>query len=179
MADLWNWHDHSIDRCGTAAGQSQAPQADRRFRRLFGLPVSCGILTLSSRGWTTTMSDPLSTYLNDHLAGAKFAIELLETLQDGAHGQELRAFAASVILGNLIGRVSTTERRPRRRIRTSSDRVVARASPHCLEILVRRVVRWSNRTSAPEVAHIDQESIPTNHAILPETDALVQAVRRS
>jgi hypothetical protein len=41
----------------------------------------------------------------------------------------------TVILGNLIGRVSTTERRARRRIRTSSDRAVARASPHCLENL--------------------------------------------
>jgi hypothetical protein len=43
--------------------------------------------------------------------------------------------AATVILGNLIGRVSTTERRAQRRVRTSSDRAVARASPYCLENL--------------------------------------------
>ena len=29
------------------------------------------------------MSDPLSTYLHDHLGGAKAAIDLLEAMRDG------------------------------------------------------------------------------------------------
>ena len=43
------------------------------------------------------MSDHLSTYLHDHLAGARFAIELLESLQDAAHGEDFRVFAVSLL----------------------------------------------------------------------------------
>src|SRR4051812_24556166 len=43
------------------------------------------------------MSDPLAIYLNDHLAGAKFAIELLEGLRDKHHESSLGKFAAKIL----------------------------------------------------------------------------------
>ena len=44
------------------------------------------------------MSDPLSTYLHDHLGGAKAAIDLLEAMRDGQKDQLLKDFAASLLL---------------------------------------------------------------------------------
>jgi hypothetical protein len=44
------------------------------------------------------MSDPLSTYLHDHLGGAKAAIDLLETMRDGHKDQPLKDFAASLLI---------------------------------------------------------------------------------
>ncbi|MEO8126264.1 MAG: hypothetical protein ABJF23_31440 [Bryobacteraceae bacterium] len=41
--------------------------------------------------------DPLSTYLQDHLAGSGYAIEILESLRDTAHGAEFRAFVTSLL----------------------------------------------------------------------------------
>jgi hypothetical protein len=35
------------------------------------------------------MSDPLATYLHDHLAGSNFAIELLDSLRDQYSGEPL------------------------------------------------------------------------------------------
>jgi hypothetical protein len=44
------------------------------------------------------MSDRLATYLNDHLAGARFAIDLLERLRD-AHAEEpLGRFAGELLV---------------------------------------------------------------------------------
>jgi hypothetical protein len=43
------------------------------------------------------MSDQLATYLHDHLAGSRFAIELLEAMQKQYAGKELGAFATEVI----------------------------------------------------------------------------------
>jgi hypothetical protein len=40
------------------------------------------------------MSDPLATYLHDHLAGSNFAIELLKNLRDQHAGEPLGQFAA-------------------------------------------------------------------------------------
>jgi hypothetical protein len=40
------------------------------------------------------MSDPLSTYLNDHLAGAAHAIDLVEFMRDRYEGEEIGQFAA-------------------------------------------------------------------------------------
>jgi hypothetical protein len=39
------------------------------------------------------MSDPLAVYLHDHLAGSRFAIELLKSLQEQYRGQPLADFA--------------------------------------------------------------------------------------
>ncbi len=39
------------------------------------------------------MSDPLATYLHDHLAGSNFAIELLDSLLEQYRDQPLAAFA--------------------------------------------------------------------------------------
>jgi hypothetical protein len=44
------------------------------------------------------MSDPLSTYLHDHLGGAKAAIDLLEAMRDGHKDQPLKDFAASLLI---------------------------------------------------------------------------------
>ena len=44
------------------------------------------------------MSDPLSTYLHDHLGGAKAAIDLLEAMRDGHKDQPLRDFAAYLLV---------------------------------------------------------------------------------
>lgn len=44
------------------------------------------------------MSDPLSTYLHDHLGGAKAAIDLLEAMRDGHKDQALRDFAANLLV---------------------------------------------------------------------------------
>jgi hypothetical protein len=44
------------------------------------------------------MSDPLSTYLHDHLGGAKAAIDLLEAMRDGHKDQSLRDFATSFLI---------------------------------------------------------------------------------
>ena len=44
------------------------------------------------------MSDPLSTYLHDHLGGAKAAIDLLEGMRDSHKDQVLKDFAASFLL---------------------------------------------------------------------------------
>jgi hypothetical protein len=43
------------------------------------------------------MNDALSTYLNDHLAGAAFAIELLEHLRDTRENTALGTFAAYLL----------------------------------------------------------------------------------
>jgi hypothetical protein len=40
------------------------------------------------------MSHPLGTYLNDHLAGSTYAVDLVEFLRDTYEGQELGQFAA-------------------------------------------------------------------------------------
>ena len=44
------------------------------------------------------MSDPLSTYLHDHLGGAKAAIDLLEAMRDGHKDRPLKDFAASLLI---------------------------------------------------------------------------------
>jgi hypothetical protein len=44
------------------------------------------------------MSDPLATYLHDHLAGSTFAVELLDSLRERYSNQELGAFAASLLV---------------------------------------------------------------------------------
>jgi hypothetical protein len=44
------------------------------------------------------MSDPLATYLHDHLGGAKAAIDLLEAMRDRQEEQSLRAFAANLLI---------------------------------------------------------------------------------
>lgn len=43
------------------------------------------------------MDDPLAIYLHDHLAGSKFAVELLENLQQRHSGDETGAFAAAIL----------------------------------------------------------------------------------
>ena len=44
------------------------------------------------------MSDPLATYLHDHLAGAVVAINLLEALRDQHAGEQLGQFAAELLV---------------------------------------------------------------------------------
>jgi hypothetical protein len=44
------------------------------------------------------MSDPLATYLHDHLAGSNFAIDLLKTLRDEHDGEPLGRFAAELLV---------------------------------------------------------------------------------
>jgi len=43
------------------------------------------------------MSDPLATYLHDHLAGSNFAIQLLESLRDEDRGEELSGLAVALL----------------------------------------------------------------------------------
>lgn len=43
------------------------------------------------------MSDSLSTYLHDHLAGSNFAIDLLEFLRDQHKGEPLGGFAVKLL----------------------------------------------------------------------------------
>jgi hypothetical protein len=45
----------------------------------------------------SSMSEPLVTYLNDHLGGAQIAVQLLEAMRDQNDDQEFRQFA-SVLL---------------------------------------------------------------------------------
>lgn len=40
------------------------------------------------------MSDPLGTYINDHLAGSTYAMDLVDFIRDTYEGQELGQFAA-------------------------------------------------------------------------------------
>ena len=49
-----------------------------------------------------TMNDPLAIYLHDHLAGANFAVELLENLQRRHSSHETGALAGA-ILGEVRG----------------------------------------------------------------------------
>jgi len=44
------------------------------------------------------MSDALSTYLHDHLAGAAYAIDLLEFMRDQHEGDDLGQFAADILV---------------------------------------------------------------------------------
>jgi hypothetical protein len=44
------------------------------------------------------MSDPLPTYLHDHLGGAKAAIDLLEVMRDRQEEQPLKDFAANLLI---------------------------------------------------------------------------------
>jgi hypothetical protein len=44
------------------------------------------------------MSDPLSTYLHDHLGGAKAALDLLEAMRDGHKDAALKDFAAYLLM---------------------------------------------------------------------------------
>jgi hypothetical protein len=43
------------------------------------------------------MSEPLATYLHDHLAGARFAIDLLERLRDTQPSQDFKDFAQHLL----------------------------------------------------------------------------------
>ncbi|MEG9436594.1 hypothetical protein JAO29_10525 [Edaphobacter sp. HDX4] len=43
------------------------------------------------------MAVPLSTYLNDHLGGARIAVELLEAMRDGHDDPKFREFATSLL----------------------------------------------------------------------------------
>lgn len=43
------------------------------------------------------MDEPLATYLHDHLAGSRFAIDLLGALRDEYAGEELGRFAADLL----------------------------------------------------------------------------------
>lgn len=43
------------------------------------------------------MSDPLGTYLSDHAAGARGAVQLLEYLRDHREGEEVGRFAAALL----------------------------------------------------------------------------------
>ncbi len=43
------------------------------------------------------MSDPLATYLHDHLAGAALAIDLLKSMQRNNTGEPLGQFAKSLL----------------------------------------------------------------------------------
>jgi hypothetical protein len=43
------------------------------------------------------MSDQLATYLNDHLAGARFAIDLLTHMRDAPSDDNLKEFAAEML----------------------------------------------------------------------------------
>jgi hypothetical protein len=44
------------------------------------------------------MSNPLRTYINDHLAGSAYAINVVEFLRDNYEGQELGQFAAWLLV---------------------------------------------------------------------------------
>ncbi|MDP9161565.1 MAG: hypothetical protein M3O09_15205 [Acidobacteriota bacterium] len=44
------------------------------------------------------MSDPLATYLHDHLAGAAYAVDLVEFMRDQHQGEELGQFAAGLLI---------------------------------------------------------------------------------
>jgi hypothetical protein len=44
------------------------------------------------------MSDPLVTYVEDHLAGAAYAIDLLEAIRDQHAGEPLGKFAAGMLV---------------------------------------------------------------------------------
>jgi hypothetical protein len=63
------------------------------------------------------MSDPLATYLHDHLAGSTFAVELLETLETRYPEHETGRLAATLlaevredqsVLQSIISRVGST-----------------------------------------------------------------------
>jgi hypothetical protein len=45
------------------------------------------------------MSDPLATYLNDHMAGAGVAIELLQAMKDRHDDESLSQFATIILVG--------------------------------------------------------------------------------
>jgi hypothetical protein len=45
------------------------------------------------------MSDPLATYLNDHMAGAGVAIDLLHAMKDRHEDEPLSQFAANILIG--------------------------------------------------------------------------------
>ena len=47
------------------------------------------------------MSDPLRVYLNDHLAGSSFAVELLQNMRDQTEDADLAVFASRML--NEIG----------------------------------------------------------------------------
>lgn len=64
-----------------------------------------------------SMNDPLAIYLHDHLAGANFAVEMLEHLQQRHSGHETGAFAGAIlaevqedrrVLQDIIERVGTS-----------------------------------------------------------------------
>jgi hypothetical protein len=44
------------------------------------------------------MSEPLVTYLEDHLAGARLAIDLLQWMKARSDDQSLSQFAASILV---------------------------------------------------------------------------------
>ncbi len=44
------------------------------------------------------MSDPLATYLHDHMAGSSFAIDLLESIRDQHSDEPLGHFAAGLLI---------------------------------------------------------------------------------
>src|ERR1700733_2563338 len=44
------------------------------------------------------MNDPLATYLHDHLAGADFAIDLLQAMKDRRQDQPLGQFAGQLLI---------------------------------------------------------------------------------
>lgn len=59
----------------------------------------CGICAVHfPRHGAGSMKDPLASYLHDHLAGATFALELLEALRDQYAASPLGAFAGDLLI---------------------------------------------------------------------------------
>jgi hypothetical protein len=56
------------------------------------------------------MSEPLLTYLRDHLGGAKIAVEVLETMRDQHDDPQFREFATA-LLPEMIARFVPLQRR--------------------------------------------------------------------
>jgi hypothetical protein len=97
------------------------------------------------------MSDSLSTYLHDHLAGSNFAIELLEGLRDHYHYEELGVFAAALLVDVL---------QDKEVLQGISDRV---GSSH---LDLKQAAAWlSEKASKVKLGHDDKERLGTFEAL--------------
>ena len=97
------------------------------------------------------MSDPLGTYLHDHLAGAAYAIDLVEFMRDQHQGEELGEFAAG-LLGDI--------KADREILRQLAERVGAGSNK------LKELTAWlGEKVSRLKLSHGDEDDIGTFEAL--------------
>jgi hypothetical protein len=111
---------------GEAASIARREQKRRKWGALSQSSTGRGRVASGIRPWPVTcfcrgMTDSLSTYVHDHIAGSRFALELLKRMRDRYAGDPLGTLAAELLVEieqdrmvaeNLAERLGSTRTNP-------------------------------------------------------------------